>query len=575
MSSGRAPTRPWPPGAGSPGAGAPGQQESSYLHYSSPNEPYQHSTYPPTQLGYTSQYDPAQYDGPLYAHQPAFVQSPAGYYPAAAHPSQMQPCQPSQSEIHGQWYNQPQPFQDKHHHHHHHHHRHVHHQPQPQPQPVYNYNHPHDYDYLTAQALPGPSGAPQLAHIPQLAAQGSLARRLSITTGAPTSLNLPQLTRQASQIYPESSTPNKRSRPSSAVSTLSAFAAFLPSAPFASASASTSASTSSAQATPDQPHPLPDQLVPRLQALSRARRSAGPGLPEVKPARESSGGSPSLQGGELGPSSRLNTNKPRTTFDLSAMCSVCAQRGVKLIIRGQAIARADFCPTARFTCTRCLGSLAVPVAAPSKPPSPSEERSLAQFPSYSETLSAAIDRLEGITLADPPCTESEVEVEVPETGPDGASRFKCDCCMRPVGLGLVVDQVDPAASFTAEIVCTHCQDLYRLCSDCGGGGGRLTIGRWRVSPRNTHTYACSQCSALTFGLSSLEYKCKELFPLGRKTCRLSHARNPRLNELQWSVYKITDIPAELFSYIREGCKTVYFGSRLQTTARPEALGAFC
>ncbi len=65
--------------------------------------------------------------------------------------------------------------------------------------------------------------------------------------------------------------------------------------------------------------------------------------------------------------------------------------------------------------------------------------------------------------------------------------------------------------------------------------------------------------------------CKELFPHGRKTCRLSHARNPRMNELQWSIHRVSEIPPELFSYIFAGCKAQYFQGRLQTTARPEAL----
>lgn len=56
----------------------------------------------------------------------------------------------------------------------------------------------------------------------------------------------------------------------------------------------------------------------------------------------------------------------------------------------------------------------------------------------------------------------------------------CDVCSRIVGAGSIESlSAGPAPAFTVESICRSCLERYRPCSDCGGGGGRLTPGRWR------------------------------------------------------------------------------------------------
>lgn len=124
--------------------------------------------------------------------------------------------------------------------------------------------------------------------------------------------------------------------------------------------------------------------------------------------------------------------------------------------------------------------------------------------------------------------------------------LKCDVCGYICGVGTVRCTVEhPGESlFTVEVVCARCDALFQCCSDCGGGGGRLTPGRWRS---------------------------KELFPDGRKTCRLSHARNPALGEVSINVLPVALIPADELENLERQCRAIYFNTRLAVIARPEYL----
>ncbi|KAG9001620.1 hypothetical protein FRB93_012046 [Tulasnella sp. JGI-2019a] len=74
----------------------------------------------------------------------------------------------------------------------------------------------------------------------------------------------------------------------------------------------------------------------------------------------------------------------------------------------------------------------------------------------------------------------------------------CDVCVRTLGRGGLVPQVrDTTLNFTTEVICYGCSVKYQRCSDCGGGSGRVGVGKWRA---------------------------KEVFEHGRKTCRLPHVR---------------------------------------------------
>ncbi|GAA5902997.1 hypothetical protein JCM8208_000426 [Rhodotorula glutinis] len=125
--------------------------------------------------------------------------------------------------------------------------------------------------------------------------------------------------------------------------------------------------------------------------------------------------------------------------------------------------------------------------------------------------------------------------------------LRCDVCDFICGVGSAVPVVPAAAQphgFTVEVICARCSALFRCCSDCGGGGGRLTPGRWR---------------------------CKELFPDGRKTCQLSHARNPALGEVTIEVLAVADVPPAQLEVLESRCRAIYFNSRLAVVARPEFL----
>ncbi|GAA5903249.1 hypothetical protein JCM6882_008117 [Rhodosporidiobolus microsporus] len=202
---------------------------------------------------------------------------------------------------------------------------------------------------------------------------------------------------------------------------------------------------------------------------------------------------------------------------------------------------------------------------------------------YEDTLSAAIDRLEigGKTRHGEGDGESPMggSLRGAEEGDAGKAdeedqewkdlllaeekaaeqwkgeALKCDVCSLTCGVArffpsdLVFSaSASSAASglpdFTVEIICARCDALFKCCSDCGGGGGRLTPGRWRS---------------------------QELFPDGRKTCKLSHARNPALGEILIDVLPLSPVPPPNLSSLENRCRQIYFNTRLGTIARPEFL----
>ena len=71
--------------------------------------------------------------------------------------------------------------------------------------------------------------------------------------------------------------------------------------------------------------------------------------------------------------------------------------------------------------------------------------------------------------------------------------------------------------------------------------------------------------------SSGRWRCADLFPLNRKTCRLSHARHPRLQDLQLSTIAIRDMSTQTAASLSAACRVSHIDSRLQFTARPLAI----
>ncbi|KAI5476938.1 mitochondrial import receptor subunit TOM40 [Pseudohyphozyma bogoriensis] len=161
------------------------------------------------------------------------------------------------------------------------------------------------------------------------------------------------------------------------------------------------------------------------------------------------------------------------------------------------------------------------------------------------TCLTAVDRLQGLKIADdhaPPISPDALS-EIPDTLRDSA--MCCDVCARVMGVGSVASAVPGhKPKFSLELICERCTRLYMPCSDCGGGGGRLTSGRWRS---------------------------KELFPQGRRTCRLSHFRFPALTQLTHEIHLIRDLQPVVLKDLERQCRELYFNSRLGVIARPDML----
>ncbi|SCV73731.1 BQ2448_6161 [Microbotryum intermedium] len=242
--------------------------------------------------------------------------------------------------------------------------------------------------------------------------------------------------------------------------------------------------------------------------------------------------------------------------EVSATCQNCETSIAKLMLRGKDV---EFAPQVEFKCLACLlcevdkrtAETEISVNGQSTARSgPSTQMAVGNSGqaetkvTYADTMSAEIDRMEGRDVAavviDPP-------VEVSRNLPAHIKKqaFTCDICDRMIGAGQITSAtMQTLPSFTVEVLCLNCIAKYKPCSDCGGGGGRLTPGRWR---------------------------CKELFPAGRRTCQLSHARNPPLFDMKFETLSIVDIHPDKLDQLEARCRLVYFDTRLRSTARPEVL----
>ncbi|GAA5920445.1 hypothetical protein JCM1841_004557 [Sporobolomyces salmonicolor] len=417
--------------------------------------------------------------------------------------------------------------------------------------------------------LPTPSHLPQ----PQLSPyQYGLSSPHQQDSHVPAPLNL-----QGSQYHYSSST-SARHAISSAVSPSQSisFASGTPSTSLPPTTGTTTASTSTPSAALIGVRP---ETIPTLQLASTERvlhRTSAPVL-AFNPAREPAASGKQLVHSEYGvtyavASSGSSKGKAKSA-EVPATCWTCGDPRAKVILRGSDLS--GWAPRLNFTCLKCLpvenrqerpppdnsahdanggdaagsGSEDTDASAVgnkvSRLPSPSEHDRV----TFKDTFSGAVDLLVGDHDVGSH-GEREVLLSPSETGKGLPGHIRrqaltCDVCDRVIGAGSI-SSLTPGQvpSFTVEVICRNCQEKYRPCSDCGGGGGRLTPGRWR---------------------------CKELFPAGRRTCTLSHARNPPLSDIEYDVLRVTEIdPAKLES-LEQRCRLVYFNTRLRTQARPEML----
>ncbi|KNZ50747.1 hypothetical protein VP01_425g2 [Puccinia sorghi] len=208
-----------------------------------------------------------------------------------------------------------------------------------------------------------------------------------------------------------------------------------------------------------------------------------------------------------------NKKKKREVREVDAFCIVCGERMARLTLRGspEELYVADGFDVIH-TCKACHeGKLPVKASVRSD--------------------------VGGALLPERPCLQigKHQEVTSPEPAPQGATTtFRkrnrrtddvtaittCDCCSRQLGVGGIVPRNGRSAiQFVVEVVCAHCVNNFRRCTDCGGGGGsRLGVGKWR---------------------------CKELFSDGRRTCILSHQRKGASNDVittVWRVRQLTENP---------------------------------
>ncbi|BGP01913.1 hypothetical protein JCM10021v2_005623 [Rhodotorula toruloides] len=385
--------------------------------------------------------------------------------------------------------------------------------------------------------------------------------------------------------------------------------------PYSHLAASPSSSSSSTRSTPAISSttglPILPQTLPALQQASTARalHRAAPPVLAFNPAREPASGHKqkvhTAYGVTYAVSSSGTSKGKAKSAEVSASCWTCSLVRAKVILRGHDLT--GWTPRLSFTCLDCLpveeqgrevdpdgderrerlaqrayeadqddarradglspttvvqGGMGVGLL-----PAPTEH----DRATFEDTFSGAVDALEGGPSASAASTSAPTDPAAPSTSaatatpqhsrlllpPEETSRglsdtikcqaLTCDVCDRVIGAGNVTTlapQDSTPPPFTVEVICRTCEDKYKPCSDCGGGGGRLTPGRWR---------------------------CKELFPAGRRTCTLSHARNPPLSDIDYDVLRITEIDPAKLDALEARCRLVYWNTRLRTQARPEML----
>ncbi|CAE7061883.1 unnamed protein product [Rhizoctonia solani] len=141
----------------------------------------------------------------------------------------------------------------------------------------------------------------------------------------------------------------------------------------------------------------------------------------------------------------------------------------------------------------------------------------------------------------------------------------CDVCHRTRGIGgVVMKDREVSVPYAIEIVCISCSSRYSRCSDCGGGSGKVGVGKWR----------CKEMSGSIVHdagrFAERLFSCR--FQGNRKTCRLSHARlgHGELEIGVWRAPQELKAQKDLLSVIAS-CKKLWQERVLAKLATPEVL----
>ncbi|GAA6013706.1 hypothetical protein JCM11491_005065 [Sporobolomyces phaffii] len=253
----------------------------------------------------------------------------------------------------------------------------------------------------------------------------------------------------------------------------------------------------------------------------------------------------------------------RRAVELEFNCSQCGGGIGKLTLRGGAVdTEGGDDPgnyLGRFVCASCMP---LPSASGN-----GKDRELAftgynDEAIYDDTLSGAVDRFQRLDLG-----QTDIR---PTPAPPGKSRtgftptqatmsgkkrrasvldsteglLGCDVCRREIGSGELSCSDGSAVNASIEVLCAFCDSRYLRCSDCGGGGGTKGVGRWR---------------------------CKEMFPHGRRTCQLLHNRLGSVNEMDYDVWPVSQLTEGERDKVSTICAELHASSILGTLAVPDMI----
>ncbi|KAM0747865.1 hypothetical protein T439DRAFT_328535 [Meredithblackwellia eburnea MCA 4105] len=274
-----------------------------------------------------------------------------------------------------------------------------------------------------------------------------------------------------------------------------------------------------------------------------AREAAGTSMP----ATNKRVAPPRRPGPDGKPPQRKKSSK--LSSDVVCACSACGNQFAMATLRGTE-EDLDVAFSSLYTCFNCQP---IPASSAQDVVSMEDLHALEDFGgvTYSDTLSAQVDRLQGLALnhsGRAPAAARPSHLAGKKRKAQEQEVVTCNVCSRELATGGFVP-LDPTQTlkFGVEILCTSCGDRYRRCSDCGGGGGiRAGVGKWR---------------------------CHEMFPEGRKTCQVSHLRMGALGDMSYSVWPTADIPKGELDHLIKLCRELWISTILATLAIPETLEA--